>query len=78
MPSGGMNTSILSVLVSILPRPPLPGLTLNQITPLGSRVMPWVGAARPLAAVTLSGVKAPVLRSNLPSVSTLFGTLQVK
>ncbi len=40
--------------------------------------MPWAGAARPFAAVTLSGVKAPVLRSNLPSVSTLFGTLQVK
>src|ERR1700676_274375 len=78
MPSGGMYTSILSVLVSSLPRPPLLGFTLNQMVPVGSRVMPWVGAASPFAAATFRGLNAPVLRSNLPSVRTLFGTLQVK
>src|SRR6266851_5493250 len=74
----GDDTQIMPVLVSSLPRPPLLGLTLNQMAPLGSRVMPCAGAARPLAAATFKGLNAPVLRSNLPSVRTLFGTLQVK
>src|SRR5215469_13965187 len=77
MPCGGMNTSIFSVLGSSRPSPPLPGLMLNHRVPLGSRVSPCVGAAKPFAASTLNGLKAPVLASILATVTWWFGTLQV-
>src|SRR5262249_19669942 len=77
MPCGGMNTSIFSVFGSSRPSPPFPGLTLNHRMPSGSRVSPCAPAASPFAALTLNGVNLPVLASILPTVTYLFGTLQV-
>src|SRR6478609_5434268 len=77
MPVGGRNTSIFSVLGSRRPRPPRPVLTLNQMMPLASRVMPWVCAARPLGAASLNSLTSPLLVSILPMVVRLFGILQV-
>src|SRR5262249_59854191 len=71
------EAAVRAVLGSGRPTPPRPLLTLNQMMPLGSRVMPWVCAARPLTAGTLNSFTSPVLGSILPMVVRLFGMLQV-
>src|ERR1700680_1488792 len=77
MPLGGWKTWICSVLGSSRPKLPLPGLTLNQMMPLGSRVMPWELAALPFWPFTLNILTAPVWVSMRPSEVVWLGTLEV-
>src|SRR5579872_5725830 len=77
MPSGGRKVSIFSVLGSSRHSAPRPTLQLNQMMPLGSRVMPWVLAARPLAENTLNILTLPVLASMRPTEVSWLGTFEV-
>src|ERR1700689_2975571 len=77
MSVGGRKVSIFSDLGSSRHSAPRPILQLNQIVPFGSRVMPWVLAARPLAPGTLNIFTSPLLASMRPTEVRWLGTFDV-
>src|SRR6202012_2407241 len=77
IPSGGRKVVIFSVFGSSRHSAPPPTLQLNQMMPLGSRVMPCVLAASPLDENTLNILTLPVLASMRPIEVAWFGTFEV-
>src|SRR5438477_12691674 len=73
MLEGGRYTETFSVFGSTLASAPLETCTLNQISPLASRMRPCESAASPLGALTLNGFTSPVFASMRPTDRFLFG-----
>src|SRR2546429_5391661 len=78
MLEGGRYTETFSVLGSTLASAPLETCTLNQMSPLASRIRPCESAASPLGAVTLNGFTSPVLASMRATEVVRLGDTEVK